>query len=434
MPIRRAHDPVADEATDAIVDGDRALAPGTAQAALRHRDFRVVWGGTFASNIGTWMQNVLLGAYGWELTHSTGFVGLLYFAQLGPLLFLSTIGGALADAVDRRRLVLWMQVEQLVFSAVLAVIVALPHPSKTGLVACVFAVGIGNALGAPALGAILPELVPRPDLPGAVSLQSVQMNLSRVIGPAVGAPLYAALGAPPVFALNAGTYLFAVAGLLMARYDSRPTAGDDVRVVDRLLSGFRIARSDPLIRTVLVTMTTFSFFSVTFVGLMPAIADRNLGVNPESTAYGLLYAAFGLGAAAGAISVGTFLTGRPRFALTRVALGAFAVLLAGFALVRVASLAFPVALVLGFAYFVVITTLSTILQEYLDDAVRGRVMALWIMAFGGTVPIGVLVAGYIDPYTGLTPILVVGAIAAAALVLRIRGVDTASPSGPSPAR
>src|SRR5882672_1536192 len=97
MLFRRDHDPRAEDATDALVDGDRPLAAGTAIAALRHRDFRIVWGGTFASNIGTWMQNVLLGAFGYTLTHSATYVGILFFAQLGPLLILSNVGGVLAD-------------------------------------------------------------------------------------------------------------------------------------------------------------------------------------------------------------------------------------------------------------------------------------------------------------------------------------------------
>ena len=176
-------EPAPEDATDALVDGDRVLARGTAQAALAHRDFRIVWGGTFASNIGTWMQNVLLGAYGYHITHSATYVGLLFFAQLGPLLVLSNVGGVLADVLDRRMLLLFTQVQQLVFSIVLALVVTADHPSRVVLFACVLVIGIGNALGAPALSAILPTLVPKPDLPGAVSLQSVQMNLSRVIGP-----------------------------------------------------------------------------------------------------------------------------------------------------------------------------------------------------------------------------------------------------------
>ncbi|MEX2256937.1 MAG: MFS transporter, partial [Acidimicrobiia bacterium] len=171
-----------EDATDAFIDGDRTLVRGTAGAALRNRNFRVLWSGTFASNIGTWMQNVLLGAYGYTLTHSETYVAILFFAQLGPLLLFSTLGGVLADIVDRRRLLLICQVQQLVFSLVLAVLVTSPHPDEALLVVCVLVIGIGNAIGAPALNSILPTLVPKPDLPGAVALQSVQMNLSRVIG------------------------------------------------------------------------------------------------------------------------------------------------------------------------------------------------------------------------------------------------------------
>src|SRR6478736_2889438 len=186
MLFRRVHDPEADNATDAIVDGDRTLRRGTAQAALRHRNFTLVWGGTFASNVGTWMQNVLLGQFAYALTKDAGYVGLLYFAQLGPLLFLSQVGGVIADMVDRRRYLVTMQVLQMLLSFLLAGLVVVDPPSKWGIFACVLAIGIANALNAPAMGAILPTLVPKEDLPGAVSLQSVQMNLSRVIGPPIG--------------------------------------------------------------------------------------------------------------------------------------------------------------------------------------------------------------------------------------------------------
>src|SRR5690242_12273400 len=288
------HEPDTEEATEAIIEGDLGFRRGTAQAALRNRDFRIFWGGTFASNIGTWMQNVLLGAFGYELTGSAVFVGILFFAQLGPLLFMSTVGGVLADVVDRRKLLIITQIEQLVLSVVLALLAASGDPSRVALVACVFAIGVGNSLSAPAIAAILPTLVPRQDLTGAVSLQSVQMNLSRVIGPAIGAPIYARTGAGVVFGINAGTYLLAVAGLLLANYDRPNESKNTERAMARILSGFRIAREDPLVRRILVSMTLFSFFSLMFVGLMPAIAAKNFGIRAKSIQYGLLYAGFGL--------------------------------------------------------------------------------------------------------------------------------------------
>lgn len=404
-----------EEVVDAVVDGDRSFSPGTAQAALAHRDFRIVWGGTFASNVGTWMQNVLLGAYALQLTGDPGYVGILFFAQLGPLLFLGTLGGVLADVVDRRRLLVLMQLEQLIFSVLLAFIALSDNPSKVAIFFCVLAIGVGNAFSAPGLGAILPTLVPHEDLPGAVSLQSVQMNLSRVIGPAIGAPLFAAFGAATVFGINALTYGFAVVALVVANYPTRNEQPMHERGFARLLSGFRIAAHDQLIRRVLVVLTAFSFFSLAFVGLMPVLANDNLGIGPRTTQYGLLYATFGLGAALGAVSIGTLFAGYSKPRIVQIALGAFAVLLAIFALERGPATAFPTIFVLAFAYFCVITSLSTVLQQHLANSVRGRIMALWIMAFGGTVPIGVLIGGYAVGPLGITGVVLIGAAAAAVL-------------------
>jgi predicted MFS family arabinose efflux permease len=278
------------------------------------------------------------------------------------------------------------------------------------LLGAVFAIGIANALGAPGLNAILPTLVPREDLAGAVSLASVQMNLSRVIGPPIGALIYHSLSASPVFAINALTYLFAVVGLLWAKYPRRTNAHVAERGFARLLSGARIARRDPLLSHILVTLFSFSFFSLTFVGLMPTIAKESLGIDPKSWQYGVLYACFGLGAALGAVSVGTVFSHVSKTKLLRPAFLAFALVLAVFGLLRVASLGYPVAFVLGYAYFVAITSLSTLIQSHLVDEERGRVMALWIMGFGGTVPVGVLVGGAIKEVTSITAVILGGAV------------------------
>jgi len=373
--------------------------PGTAQAALRHRDFRIIYLCTFASNIGTWMQNVVLGAFAYKVTGNGAFVSLLYFCQLGPLLFLSMWGGVLADALDRRRLLVSAQVAQGVFSLGLAFAAFAPDPPLGMITGLVLAVGIANALGAPGMSAVLPTLVPREDLTGAVALTSIQMNLSRVVGPAIGGVLYAVLGtegAAWVFAINAATYGFAVVGLLWATYPRRADGRIAEEGLRKVLSGVRIARRDPYILQLLLTLTSFSFFSVTFVGIMPQIAQNSFGIDPKSWQYGVLYAVFGIGAALGATSVGTLLAEREKISMLRTGFVAFAVLLTVFALVSAPTLAYVVVAVLGGAYFHIITCLSTALQQHLADEERGRVMALWIMGFGGTVPLGVLVAG---PFT-----------------------------------
>ncbi|HZQ27784.1 MAG TPA: MFS transporter [Acidimicrobiales bacterium] len=409
----------APDATDATVDGDAPFTPGSARAALAHRDFRIVWLGALGSNVGTWMQNVALGVFGYQLTHSAQFVALLGFAQLGPLLILSAVGGALADVVDRRRLLVWCQAEQMVLSFLLAWVVMGHNPSKIAVVACVLAVGVGNALNAPTFAAILPSLVGRRDLAGAVSLQSVQLNVSRVVGPAIGGLLLPSIGAAGVFALNGVTYLFAIATLLVVHPPAaaRGGAGDGPSGWRRLVGGFAVARTNRVVRRSLVTMATMSFFSLPFIGLMPVLADRNLGINPKSAAYGALYAAFGLGAALGAVAVGTVLVHQPKPRLVRVSLGAFAVSLLGFAFLRNAVAAYPVVLVVGLTYFTMVTALSTHLQETIDNAVRGRVMALWIMSFGGTVPVGLLAGGWLAARTSITAVVALGAAFAAVLTL-----------------
>src|SRR5436190_9609123 len=258
MILRRDEEVEFDQAEEASLEGDVPYVPGSARAALSHRNFTIVWAGLSASNIGTWMQNFTLAAYGWELTHSAGYVGLLGFAQLGPILLLSTVGGVVADAFDRRRVMVAMQMGQLVGSLVLALLAAAGHPSTTALFFCVLAIGVFNALNAPAMIAVIPNLVPRRDLQGAISLQSMQMNASRVVGPALAGVIYPGLGPAAVFAVNAVTYLFAVAGMALADFPSRVAVVAEETGLARLASGFRIAWQDRLVRRILVTVTTFS--------------------------------------------------------------------------------------------------------------------------------------------------------------------------------
>lgn len=414
LPFLRTREPNLEETEDAVLEGDVPYAAGSARAALAHRPFRLVWMGSMASNVGTWMQNIALGAFAYNLTKSSGYVALLGFAQLGPLLLLSIVGGLLADTIDRRWLLVACQTEQMLLSFVLAAVVAVDNPSRTAILVCVLAIGIGNALNAPTFSAVLPQLVDRRDLVGAVSLQSVQMNLSRVIGPAIGGVILPAVGASGVFVINGITYVFAIATLLMVSIP-RPYPQHGEQGWRRLVGGFAIARRDPLIGRCLLTIASISFFCLPFIGLMPVIAARNLGMDPESTAYGILYACFGLGAAGGAVAVGTLLVGRDKAKAVRAGLVLFAVMLGVFALLRTPIVSYPIIFLVGLFYFGTVTSLSSVLQEHLAEEVRGRVMALWIMGFGGTVPIGLLVFGWVAEATSVAFVVLLGA--AIALVL-----------------
>ena len=412
MPSSR---PTAEDALDSLVDGDRRVMPGTARSALAHPTFRALYSGAFVSNIGTWMQNAVLAAFAFKLTGSPSFVGLIVFAQLGPMLLFSVLGGALADLVDRRRLLIAVAGEQALLTGVLAVYTLRADPSPAVLVVLVFAIGLGQAIQAPTYSAVLPALVGPEDLNGAISLNSTQMNASRVVGPAIGGVLFAGFGVSVVFALNAVSFFVVIMVLIAIRLP--PVEADDGKLKGwrRLAGGFVVARRQPVVRRVLTTMVLFSFFCLPFVTLIPVLAEDNLGVDPKSVGYGVLYACLGFGAVVGSLSIGTVFATSSKRRIVRRGLLAFSAFLVVLALVRHAAAAYPLMIIVGAAYFAIVTSLSTLLQEQLDDRVRGRVMALWVMSFGGTVPIGSLVAGTVIEATSITVVMLIGAGAAALL-------------------
>ena len=415
-----------EDCEDAYLEGDRTFEPGTARAAWSHRTFRTVYLGAFASNIGTWMQNVVLGALAYSLTRSGVFVGLIIAAQLGPLLIFSPVGGVIADSFDRKRSLIILCIQQAVFSLLLALVTLPAEPNQTAMLLVVLVIGIGNALYAPIFSAVVPILVPRQDLSGAISLNSVQMNASRVIGPAIGATIYSNWGPSWVFVLNAASFGFVIVSLLRVTLPAPVATG--TQGLHRLLEGFEVARRDRVVRQCLVVIFVFSLLCLPFITQMPTIADTNLGIASKSTAYGILYACFGLGAVIGALSIGTVFAGSSKPKLTRVGLLGFAVMILVFGTMHTALPAYFAIMALGCVYFAVITSLSTVLQQDLDDRVRGKVMALWIMGFGGTVPFGGLAGGWVIEQVGITPMIGFSALIAVALAWRADLLPT-RPSG-----
>jgi MFS family permease len=414
-PMPAPDDAVVEQGVDALEAGDRTLRGGAARAALRHHTFRRVFTGAFLSNIGSWMQNVVLGALAYDLTGSPTFVGVLLFAQLGPLLLFSMVGGLLADVFDRRRLLITVSILQGLLSLALAWVARVDDPSRVALVAITFFIGMGQAVFGPTYSALLPGLVGEEDLAGAISLNSAQMNGSRVIGPAIAGLLDAKVGASAVFTVNAASYLlviYALATVQLPPPSPDAAAGSGLR---RLVEGVVFARRRLIVGRCLITCFFFSLLSLPFIGQLPTLADRNLGIDPRSTEYGLLYTCFGAGAMIGALSIGTVLSDRSMAKVVRIGLVLFAVSLAVFSLERSEAAAYPTILVVGLFYFAVITSLSTVLQQRLDERSRGRVMALWIMCFGGTVPLGNLIAGPIIEATSVTTVVLTGAVIALGL-------------------
>jgi MFS family permease len=389
--------------------------PGTARAALSYPAFRILFIGTALSSVGTWMQNFTLPAYLDARTGSAGLVGLMVFVQLGPLLLLSVPAGVLADRIDRTRLVVAMQAVMLAMSIVLAALVA-THAALWTIFVAQLVIGIANTINAPAFSASIPMLVGRADLPGAVSLNSAMINGSRIAGPALAA-LLAAFGfsVAQLFLVNAATYLFLIVPLLMSVRLPQVASQSTDQGWRKLTSGFRIVRHRRVLARSISTMFMFSLVCLPYVGLFPSVARLNFGLDPEGGEYKLLYIVWGLGAFLGALAVGTWLAHRDTRRLIPFGLLLFAVCLGVFSLLGTWWVALPFACALGFVYFMTATALSSVMQRNLADHERAQAMPLWFMSFGGTVPVGNLIAGPIMDAVGARWVLGFGAAFAVVL-------------------
>jgi len=383
---------------------------GSARAALGVRDFRLVWFGSLGSNTGTWMQNVVLPAYVYHRTGKASIVGLLIFAQLGPLLFLSIPAGVIADRFDRKKWLVAMQVVQLSFSVALASL-ALGTPPIWALFAAAFGVGIGNALNAPAWSAMLPSLVSPQYLSGAIALNSTVINGSRVVGPIIVA-VFSQWGVTTAqfFYINAGTYLFVIFALLNVHIPS--FVPDTTQGWRRFTAGLSIARDRPVVRRLIVSLATFSLLSLPYVGLFPAVAKLTFNIDEIGATYKWLYATWGLGACLGGLAIGTVFSHIDMRRLIQWGFAGFSVAMFFFALSQSPLPAFVSGFFLGFAYFFTTTSMMTVVQMRLEPEVRGRVLALWFMAFGGLIPFGNMFFGpLIDRYGSRSMLMISSATA-----------------------
>lgn len=375
------------------------------------------------------MQNITLGVLAYQLTGEAWFIGVITFAQLGPTLLISPIGGAVSDRVDRRRLLVGIAVSQTILSMALAVVALATEPNRIALVALVFLIGVGSAFNGPCFNAVLPALVGREDLQGAVALNSAAMNTSRVVGPILGGLVGAVGGASLVFASNGLTYLFVVWAVATVRADFSPQGVGGTGPWHQIKEGFAAARADAVLTRVLVTISVFSLCSLVFIYQMPLIAEVRFGI--EGITYTLLFATFALGAALGAISMGSIFSELPRSRMSTRSLVVFAVALTAFAVTTSSWVAFPAVFITGAAYFVLVTALSTTLQLRVHDPVRGRVMGLWMMGWAGLVPVGGLIAGPAIDAIGVVPVILFGAAVAAVLAF-VMDLDESTPPPPAP--
>ena len=363
---------------------------------MRHRDFALVQVGNGVSQLGTWGQYVALG---WAIRQLSAWpfaVALSLVAQFLPFLLLAPFGGALADRVSRRTVVVVGNIVAVVPSVALGLLVATGSQTIPLLLLLAAAGGVATALSQPAMSAVVGEIVPAAELPEAVASVSVMTNLTRVAGPSLAALVISAWGLQWAFYLNAVSFLAVVVAWAFVRADTRRHATHE-RLRTQLALGMRFARRDDQIGFLLL-VTFVTTFVVYHAALLPVIVTDLL--HDGSSGYALLTTATGVGAIAGALVAGEFVTDqRRRFAIA----ASIGVIAAMYLVISTSRVLVVTALALvgyGFAFFSLSTVVQGLLIAVSPDAFRGRVMGLYTMLTAGGVPIAALIGGTIGSVFG----------------------------------
>ena len=368
------------------------MGPAAAVALLRQRNFGPYFAGNAVSATGAWFQNLAAGVLILRLTDSAFLLGVLQFANFGPILLLAPWTGSVADRFDRRRLLLVVQSAQTALSALLAAFAFAGAAGEYVVLSFALVSGVLIAFGLPAQLALLASLVSRDDLPSAVALNSLTYNLARAIGPSLAALVIDQLGVATAFAINSGSYV--VLGMAVLIVSPRPQVRAEAST--GLGESFRILRRQPRLAAFLVIVAAVGFASDPVNALAPAFA-RAFG--RDETVGGYLLGAFGAGAVAAAVLVAGRTAGsRRRMTATLALLGGGMVL---FALTPWLPVAMILLVLAGFGYLASNTSATSRLQLEVEEAHRGRIMALWGIAFLGVRPFASLVDGAIASAAGV---------------------------------
>jgi MFS family permease len=386
-------------------------------APFRHRRFALLWAGAFVSNIGTWMETIGVGILVTTATGKAGWTGLVAAAGFVPTAVLAPLGGALADRVPRRTLLVVTTSFQIVFAALLTFVASLGDPSPGLVTLIVLGAGCANALGFPAYQAMLPDLVPRDEVPGAVALSSAQWNLGRVIGPALAGLVIGLGGYELAFFLNTVSF-FAVLAVVASFRLPAPAAAAGVSILGSIRAGARFVRGDGALRFVVGCMALNSLLAAPFIALIPAVAlevfhEEKLGTAALVTSQGVGAVCMGLGLA----------TLFARFGTRRTLLGILFMLpgaLALYALAPTLPLAVVAIFAVGALYLGTLSSFTTVAQLRAPAELRGRVVSVLMMLIGALYPVGSIVQGAIADEIGLRATTTGAAVILAALLLTWR--------------
>jgi MFS family permease len=387
-------------------------------APFRHRDFALFWSGAFVSNIGTWMETVAFGIYVTSRTGQAVWPGLVAAATFVPTAFIGPVGGAVADRMPRKVVLLVTTSVQMGFAGLITTLMIVGNPAPIVVVLVAFGSGCAAAIGFPAYQALIPDLVPVEDLPGAIALGSAQWNLGRVIGP-LFAGIAISLGGVP-WALGANTVsFFAVIIVLLLITLPRPSAEARLEKIGAAIrSGVAFVRADPGLRVVIQTMCLSMLLAAPFIALVPAMAIKVLDSGKTGTS--VLVTAQGIGAVTAALAMGPL--GR-RFGMRWI-------MVRSVTLVPVALILYAVApdlplsalaiLVVGSLYLTSLSCFTTIAQQRAPSEYRGRVLSLNSVVLGTLYPIGAAVQGLLADHFGLRAVTAGSAIVMLAALVAVR--------------
>lgn len=382
-----------------------------ALAALRHRNFRLFWSGQLISLMGTWMQNMAQGWLVLQMTNSPFLLGLVSAIQFTPLLVLALFAGVVADRVPKRRLLIFTQSSLMLLAFILGILTLTGVVRYWQVLILAGLLGIANTFDMPARQAFVVEMVGKEDLMNAIALNSSIFNAARIVGPALAGLVIGRLGMAASFLLNGASFLAVIAGLLLIRIPEKidwhhQAAAEGIG--EKIAEGLQYIRRTPVVLRTVVLMALVSIFAMNFNVLIPVLARDTLGQQAEG--YGLLMSSSGVGALAGAIFLAVISSRGPRpWLLMGGAAGLclFQLFLAG---TRSYALALLFLGLTGWSMITFTASVNTTLQLNVPDNLRGRVMSVYSLVFGGVTPIGSMFSGSIAHLWGAPAGLAAGAI------------------------
>lgn len=371
--------------------------------ALRQKNFRLFFIGQGISLIGSWIQNIAMSWLIYSLTKSAFMMGLVTFINALPNLFLTPIAGVIIDRVNKYKLLIWLQSFFLLQALMLAILTLLGIIDIWHIIVIGILTNTTAAFDMPLRQAMVINLVDNPrDLSNAISLNSTNFNLARLLGPAIAGVLIAKFSEGICFLINAISYIAVIWALLLMHLQlPKNNKVKKDKFISSLVDGIKYAKDTPPIRLILLTLTFVSFIGISYPLLMPIFADEIL--KGDARTLGILMSASGVGA----LCVSLILATRSKNkTLSQHLFGGICVFGGSFIGISLTSSIFFAVLMmfcLGFGMVLGLISCNTMLQQIVDDDKRGRIMSLYTVAFIGTVPWGNLFAGSVAHQIGITP-------------------------------